>query len=84
MKTVKVSCELPAGVVIGREVGDLSEGSDFFGIGKMVSDAILDGECRERATTLSSNRPLTLSLEIPPGLEAEVAKLLRQMASELS
>lgn len=77
MKITRVTCKLPRGVVIGEMTG-LNWDSLFPGVGRMIPDLFT------KTVTVESNTQLTLTLDVPAGLESEVAKLLRGLADELA
>lgn len=91
MKIIKVSCELPEGVVVGdleTFVGDRRNFSTSPGRRSVweLFDATMDaafGREVRTTTTMSSNHSITLTLEVPVDQVGKVAAALRSMLGDL-
>jgi len=75
MRLSRVSQKLPNGVVLGSELGPTFNDSFDRIVGNLFPSF--------RTVRAESNAALTLTLEVPDGLENETANALHQLAHQL-
>jgi hypothetical protein len=90
MKIIKVSCKLPAGVVVDNFESRAVRRKFAMAYGRKgvweLFDATMDaafGRKVETSTTVSSTEPILLTLEVPADETQNVAKALRSMVQDL-